>query len=51
MKETSQFTLSITCDPAKTSLIVNVICALLHKFSKSLGSFSYELAVREKLSN
>ena len=44
MKETTEFTLVITCDPAKTNLIVNVICALLHKFSKSLGSFTYSLA-------
>lgn len=43
-KETSSFTLVITCDPAKTNLIVNVICALLHKFQKSLGNFTYELA-------
>ena len=44
--ETSEYTLTITCDPTKTNLIVNMICQLLHKFSKSLGNFSYELAAK-----
>ena len=50
-QETSEFILVITCDPARTNLIVNVICQLLQKFSRSLGSFNYSVVAKQPRSD